>query len=231
MAAFGPRSLALAASALLALAGPLPAQDRSGRNLDPDGAGAPGAVAQLALAQQLYAIGLANKDALTVLAAARLAGSIDARDVEQKKETRPSDRAAGPEGVDAPADAVAMLTAARDLAGSDDTLLGLIEDAEAEGARGAIGGAAKSLSRLDGGAVDVWDIAFYGNSLAELAVLGDGDSDLDLQVTDENGNEVCRDDSPTDKIYCDWVPAWNGQFKITVENTGTERNSYYLMTN
>ena len=52
-----------------------------------------------------------------------------------------------------------------------------------------------------------------------------------VKVTDENGNTICHDASWSDKVYCDFVPAWNGYFVVTVENTGVKRNSYYLMTN
>jgi hypothetical protein len=74
-------------------------------------------------------------------------------------------------------------------------------------------------------------VPFYGNSYAEVAVVGDGDANLDVLITDENGNTICYDVSWSDKVYCDFVPAWNGYFFITVENTGRKRNSYYLLTN
>ena len=54
---------------------------------------------------------------------------------------------------------------------------------------------------------------------------------LDVAVTDENGNVICYDVSWSDKLYCDWTPAWDGYFYVTVQNMGGSRNSYYLMTN
>ena len=110
-------------------------------------------------------------------------------------------------------------------------LIGLIEDAQAEGSRGRIGGAVEWLSRLPAGQTDVWEIPFYGNSYAEIAVAGDGDADLDVAVTDENGNVICYDVSYSDRVYCDWTPAWDGYFYVTVQNMGGSRNSYYLLTN
>ena len=163
-------------------------------------------VATLALAQDLYALGLANKDALTVLTAARLAASVDVKEVEQKKETKGEAVADQPDGVDAPVDVATMLASAKELAGEDETLVGLIEDAEAESGRGRIGGASSTLSRLPAGQTDVWEIPFYGESYAEVAVLGDGDANLDVLVTDENGNTICYDVSWSDKVYCDFVP-------------------------
>ena len=48
---------------------------------------------------------------------------------------------------------------------------------------------------------------------------------------DENGNVICYDVSWSDKLYCDFTPAWDGYFYVTVQNMGGSRNSYYLMTN
>lgn len=267
-------SVAFVATALVALSAPCFAQDKTGANIDTTGRGTPGGAESFAVAQDLYAIGMANKDALTVLTAARLAGSVAVTEgetaeidaarvnmaaVEQMplaKRRSPSTPMApapmmnAPEGetgvgkialfsatsdaegdADGPVDAATMLAAAKELAGEDDIILGLIEDAEAEGARGRIGGATSRISRLPAGMTDVWEVPFYGSSYAEVAVVGDGDSNLDVLVTDENGNTICFDVSWTDKIGCNFVPAWNGYFYITVQNTGDKRNSYYLLTN
>lgn len=202
-----------------------------GPNVKSSATGTKGAVATLALAQDLYTLGMTNKDALTVLTAAKLAGSVAVKETERKKETKGEALADQTEGVDAPVDAATMLASARELAGEDETLTGLIEDVVAEGSRGRVGGTSSTLSRLSAGQSDVWEIPFYGDSYAELAVLGDGDANLDVLVTDENGNTICYDVSWSDKIYCDFVPSWNGYFYVTVQNNGGSRNSYYLMTN
>ena len=184
-------SIALATTAIAGLAAPLAAQDKTGKNIDPDGTGTRGGVAQMAMAQDLYAMGMARDDALTVLTAAKLAAGVDLTDVERELETRAGSKAEAADVADAPVDAATMLASAKALAGEDEVLAGLVEDAEAEGSRGRIGGASQTLSRLPAGAVDTWKVPFYGNSYAELAVLGDGDADLDVTVTDENGNTIC----------------------------------------
>lgn len=220
----------LALTALLLSALPVAAEEK-GPNIDPAGTGTRGGVAQMALAQDLYALGMAQGDALTVLTAARLAAGVELTDTARTPKTEGEATAEETDGADAPVDAVAMLAAARTLAGEDEALQGLVDDAEAEGGRGRIGGASRTLSRLPAGQTDTWEIPFFGSSYAEIAVLGDGDANLDVLVTDENGNSICYDVSWSDKIYCDFVPSWNGYFYITVENTGTKRNSYYLLTN
>jgi hypothetical protein len=262
-----------AATALVAFSLPALAQDRSGTNAGPAPEdAAPGGAATLGLAQELYAVGLAQGDALTVLSAAKLAASVEitaaepaaldpatvafaegGQDTFRKKaapaapaapapmmadETRPAAKASfftatseEEGGADAPVSSDAMFAKARELAADDEVLVGLIDDAMAEGSRGRIGGAVQWLSRLPAGQTDVWEIPFYGNSYAELAVVGDGDANLDIVVTDENGNVFCYDVSWSDSLYCDFTPAWDGYFYVTVQNTGRVRNSYYLLTN
>jgi hypothetical protein len=267
-------SLALTTTALVTLTLPAFAQDRSGSNIDPAATANPtGSAATMGLAQDLYDVGLAQGDALTVLAAAKLAASVSVTTAEAatldpariafaegdqeslRKKAAPSAAPGIPapmmadaprpaakasfftatsedEGAsDAPVTAEAMFAKATELAAGDEAILGLIEDAQAEGSRGRIGGAVQWLSRLPAGQTDVWEIPFYGNSYAEVAVVGDGDTDLDVAITDENGNVFCYDVSWSDSLYCDFTPAWDGYFYVTVQNMGSVRNSYHLMTN
>ena len=265
-------SLALATTALVAINLPAFAEGAKGPNVGATAEGAaPGAAANMALAQDLYAVGQAQGDALTVLAAAKLAASVEVTEgtaaaldpatIVMADSTTAGGKAihssasgvAPPalgDGVrtaslatigdatgeddgasDAPVTADQMFAKATELAGDDDVLIGLIEDAQAEGSRGRIGGAVEWLSRLPAGQTDVWEIPFYGNSYAEIAIAGDGDADLDVAVTDENGNVICYDVSYSDRIYCDFTPAWDGYFYVTVQNMGGSRNSYYLLTN
>ena len=265
-------SLAFATTALVALTLPAIAQDKSGPNATAEGEATPGATASLSMAYELYDIGVAQGDALTVLTAAKLvaAAGVEAKEpaaldaakvsvdgtvegLARRKaapaapaapapimadEPRPAAKAtylsatSEDEGAaQAPATADEMFAKALELAGDDEGLKGLIEDAMAEGSRGRIGGAVSWLSRLPAGQVDVWEVPFYGNSYAEVAIAGDGDANLDMVITDENGNVICYDVSRSDQVYCDFVPAWDGYFYITVENTGRSRNSYYLLTN
>jgi hypothetical protein len=264
----------LATTAIVALTLPALAQDKSGPNAGTPAEGAaPGGAATMGLAQELYAVGVAQGDAVTVLAAAKMAASVEVTTAEPAaldpakvtvaegettfaKKAAPAAAPAAPapmmndgtpraaakasffsatsdeEGAaDGPVTAEAMFAKAKELAAGDDALLGVIDDAMAETGRGRIGGAVSWLSRLPAGSVDVWEVPFYGNSYAEIAVVGDGDANLDVMVTDENGNVFCYDVSWSDSLYCDFTPAWDGYFYVTVENVGGVRNSYYLMTN
>jgi Fe2+ transport system protein FeoA len=266
-------SLILATTAVAALSLPALAQDKSGPNVGAAAEGAaPGAASTMGLAQELYALGVAQGDAVTVLAAAKLAASVEVKSGEAaaldpakvkmegdqttfaKKAAPAAPAAPAPmmndgtpravakatffnatnedEGAaEGPVTVDAMFAKAKELAADDEALLGIIDDAMAETGRGRIGGAVEWLSRLPAGQTDVWEIPYYGNSYAEVAIVGDGDANLDVAVTDENGNVICYDVSWSDKLYCDWTPAWDGYFYVTVQNMGGSRNSYYLMTN
>ncbi len=212
------------------------AQDKSGENVQPTEPTAEvSAVGKVALAQDLFAYAQEGKNAVAALAAAQIMQGVDAKDVEREKTTSDNEDMAGvteeADGADAPMDAEAMLTAALEYAGGDPAVTGLIEDAQAEGSRGRIGGASRTLSRLPAGKIDLFKVPFYGGRFAELAVVGDGDANLDLLVTDENGNTICLDKTYTDKIYCSFTPAWDGYFLVAVANQGRKRNSYYILTN
>ncbi|GEM_PF-532134 len=267
-------SLTLATTALVAFTLPSLAQDKTGSNVSATAAeGEQGAAATLSMAYELYAMGVASGDALTVLTAAKLTASaeLDAKepaaldpaafDAEgltletfRARKAAPAAPAApapmmndaerpaamttfGADTSDddgaaaAPPTSAEMFAKATELAGDDEALKEIIADAAAESSRGRIGGAVSWLSRLNAGKMDIWEVPFYGNSYAEIAVVGDGDSNLDMVLTDENGNVICYDTSRSDQVYCDFVPAWDGYFYIAVENTGKSRNSYYLLTN
>ncbi|MCU0904608.1 MAG: hypothetical protein MUE83_12135 [Tabrizicola sp.] len=267
--------LVLAMTALAIPDQPALAQERSGPNLAATATdAAAGGAGTMGLAQELYALGVTQGDAVSVLAAAKLAASVSLTkaepaaldpssiafaDGDQDTFRNKAVPVAPPEApaalaadgspraaakatffsatsenggaAEAPVTAEAMFAKARELAADDDAVLGLIDDAMAEGSRGRIGGAVEWVSRLPAGQTDVWELAFYGDTYAEVAIVGDGDTNLDVAVTDENGNVICYDVSWSDKLYCDWTPAWDGYFYVTVQNLGGSRNSYYLLTN
>ena len=59
---------------------------------------------------------------------------------------------------------------------------------------------------------------------SSVLVIGDGDTDLDLYIYDENGNLV---DSTTDEWdigLCEWTPRRSGTFTIKIHNRGDVYN-------
>lgn len=203
-------------------------------NLSQSPHGAPGPATVLMLAQRLYDRALADGNTTSLLAAIRLARGITLRPATGwTKETIGKAHPDQPQGRTAPADPASAeaMALARSLAGEDPTLEDLVYDLDAQLPQSRIDAVAVMSSDLAAGQSDIWRIAFFGESPAEIAVLGDGDSNLDLSVTDAAGNLICADLSATDRMLCDFVPARNGFFTVTVTNPGAAVNSYRLITN
>ena len=77
----------------------------------------------------------------------------------------------------------------------------------------------------------IFQVTFRGDQTASVAVRGDGSSDLDLYVYDENGRQVAKDDGNTDNCLVTWRPLSTGAFTIVVVNRGSNYNQYAICTN
>ncbi len=180
----------------------------------------PPALDRAALAAGLYEHGLAEGDALMVLAAARL-----------RRDAALPDRTA-----DGRAAALLtwqeMLAAARHLAGDDPALLALVDDAEAERDKGVRVGPAYVIARIAPGlGPDTLGYEFKGGEVADVYVEGAEGTNLDLYIRDEAGRLICTDTDPSNIAYCNWTPRQDAIFTITVENRGAAATEYFLITN
>jgi len=82
-----------------------------------------------------------------------------------------------------------LLTEAKKMAEDKEDIAALIEkESKLAAQRGARGGAKRYCDRVNPGISDYYTVTFRGNEYAEIAVIGDGDCDLDVYVYDENGN-------------------------------------------
>lgn len=133
-------------------------------------------------------------------------------------------------------DPAKLLTDAKKLAGKDKTILSLAkkvgkEIADFGNTRGAVGGARYGEGRVYARNYVDYSVKFWANELAEVIVIGDGDTDLDVYVYDENGNNIVSDTDYTDQCICRWTPSWTGQFTIRVVNRGNVYNDFVIATN
>lgn len=213
---------------LATFAGPAIAQDLPAPNLASQGSGTQGGVARIALAYQLYALGIANKDALTVLNAARLAASVTLTDTPRAKVST-----GNPTGTAAliPLSADLMFDMAVTLATQDDALLDFIDASKREANFTPLVSVVSTASGLAPAQSDAWPVSFFGGSLAELAILGGTSGSLELLVTDANGNPACIGVGATLGAYCSFYPADNGTFMVSVINKDTAEIAYILLTN
>lgn len=126
-----------------------------------------------------------------------------------------------------------LLADARKYSNKDENLLALIEKTEKSinaVKRGAVSGPKQGVYVVSTGGDDSFQVKFWGEELAEILASGDGDSDLDLYVYDNNGNLVAYDNDYTDDCYVRWVPARTGSFTIKIHNNGIA-NRYVIVTN
>lgn len=202
----------LLASALAALVSPAVAETQS-----------PVKVAELSA--RLYAMGLDQGDPLLILSAARLRKTLA---------LEATDRVAvdGTAGTGAPLSWEEMLASAETLAGDDDMLLGMIDDARVEGSKGVSSGPVYNIGSLTDGDDDTYPpIEFRGGEYAEVYVEAKDATNLNLTVYDDKGRLVCSDTDISHIAYCGWTPAEAGTFTLKVENKGPASAAYALMTN
>jgi hypothetical protein len=192
----------------------------------PAAAEAPSPVRTAELSARLHAAGVAAGDPILVLAAARLRKTLAPAAAEGRAAP------GGEAGEGAPLSAEEMLAEAERLAAGDELILGLIEDARAEGTKGVASGPVYNIGRLSAGGGDTYPpITFRGGEYAEVYVEAKSAADLNLTITDAKGRLVCSDTDSSHIAYCGWTPEGEGDFTLRVENRGPRGADYALMTN
>lgn len=120
----------------------------------------------------------------------------------------------------------ALLNSAKEFATGDEAMLSIIEKIaeKNDGSRGADA----ICDRVYAHQTDIYTKTFRAGSKAEVLVVGDGDTDLDLYVYDENGNLIASDTDYTDRCYISFYPRWTGTFTIKIKNRGNVYNNYCI---
>ena len=188
----------------------------------------------LATAGKLVKYGYETKSAMPLIQAVEIYNRLGVTDAEQtpsKAEESDAVVAAEPQPK---ADAVAfdqkqLLADATRFADGDRNLLALIKSVG--DTRGRTTGATRHVDRVNAGSTDVYNMSFRGGENATVIVSGDGDTDLDLYVYDNNGNLIAYDNDGTDDCVVSFTPRWTGNFKIKIKNLGRVYNQYVLLTN
>ena len=186
-------------------------------------------IARLQMASDLLAFGRNTKDPLALIVAARIMKALGGTEADLKPEGRAATVSAQKSGQPVSADSI--LVEARDLAKGEKITNLLIDETAAMGTAAGAGQPKTHQDTAQPAATDVYSVVFSGGQLAEAGIAGDGDSDLDLLVYDENDHLVCRSTGSSDREYCQWWPKWTGPFRIEVQNLSTAPNLYRLATN
>jgi hypothetical protein len=93
---------------------------------------------------------------------------------------------------------------------------------------GPVGGPKSDRHRVEARSADRFEVTLRGGEVTTIVVSGDGDTDLDLYVYDENGGLVGCDEDPTDDCLVLVRPRWTGPFTIVVRNRGSVWNAYRI---
>jgi hypothetical protein len=84
---------------------------------------------------------------------------------------------------------------------------------------------------LHPGQTDEWRLPLFGEVAAEIGLIGDGDSPLQMTIRDDGGQTVCTQDASVQPVLCRLIPARNGFFVVSIQNPGDTVNSYRLVGN
>ncbi len=191
------------------------------------------AVSRIRLANQLARYGYQTYSASALIEAAQILSEIETQALNPESFT-PGEGDETAKNSGNPEFTLENLIAdAKKFADGDATLLALADRimVTPDESRGRLGGPGRTVDRVAAGSTDSYVIAFKYGIPAEIFVSGDGDTDLDLYVYDENGNLITGDDDYSDDCYVCWTPAWTGNFVVRVVNRGRVYNEYLMVTN
>ncbi|MEI2686575.1 MAG: hypothetical protein V9G14_10225 [Cypionkella sp.] len=177
------------------------------------------------LSARLYDAGLAMKDPILIISAAKLRKGLNPVATDRSAEGATSE-------TDAPLDWEDMLASAEDLAEGNEVVMGLAEDVRAESTKGVSSGPVYNIGQLRNGGLDAYPaVEFLGGEYAEVYVEAKSATDMNLSIYDSQGRLVCSDTDKSHIAYCGWRPAQSGSYVMKVENLGPNGAKYALMTN
>lgn len=188
----------------------------------------------LNVAGKLVKYGYQTKTAMPLIQAVEIYNRLGvSNEAEAKAKTSESDAIAGAatqeKATPVSFDPAKLLADATTYADGDKNLLALIKAAGET--RGRVGGPTRHEDAVNARSTDVYNIRFRGGETALVIVSGDGDTDLDLYVYDENGNFITSDTDSSDDCVVTFNPRWTGNFTIKIKNYGSVYNRYVLVTN
>lgn len=221
--------------------------DTKGTNSSADKGTEGGAAAGVAILNQAGDLVRYARDAqspVAMLAAVQMINRVRYQQTSDKVGTKKTDETKTPAKGDPDAkakspevtyDTQKLLAEAKGWAKGNPQLLALINaEASKHGSPEVLGAGAGAIVHHDSVLArhyDDYTITFVGGELARVAVIGDGDTDLDLYIYDENGNLITADTDYTDQCLVEFTPRWTGVFRVRVVNNGYVYNNYVLLTN
>jgi len=190
-------------------------------------------VATIDLAMKTAAWARETKNPAGLALAAKILGEVGTKDQPEMEKEEVGEKKGDKPAESKPVTPESLLAEAKAMAGDDKAALSAIEAIEKSGAtaRNATYGAISHRDVVYGGCYQQFTIAFNVAELAEVAVAGSGNTDLDVFVYDDNDNLIVSDTGYGDRCYVSFLPFRTSNFRIRVVNQGSYANSYNLYTN
>jgi len=187
-------------------------------------------IENMALAKELAAYGYANESAISLINAAQIVIDESASEAEVQTTKRGGEDTGGSTIT---LDVEKLLTDAEGFADGDKNLSGVIKSMRelSAASRGRVDGPGYVVDKVNGEEANMYAVEFTGGDAAEAAVVGDGSTDLDLYIFDEDGNLIVLDEDAGDECYVIWKPRSSGVYVITILNRGSSSNEFALVTN
>jgi hypothetical protein len=189
-------------------------------------------IAAIQVAYSLARYGYSNYSASALIEAAEILAQTQTQPLDAEGEAKGG--AGGPAETAHPEfTPVNLLADARNFAAGDTALLEWADKVESSAGgqtRGAVGGPREGISSVVGGDSMIYKLPFRAGEPATVFVSGDGSTDLDLYVYDENGNLIGYDEDYSDDAIVRWNPRWTGSFIIEVKNQGRKLNQFVIVT-
>lgn len=167
-----------------------------------------------------------NRDGVAMLVAARelRAAGLQASDGPTTTTTAnpgATSTSSGPAPTSTPVTVASLFAEAKALARGDRDLLRRIAQAESGQAKGLVNGPTTFVRDIAADSHINWTVRARGGEVWRVGALGDGDTDVDIRVFDENDNLVCQDNGPSATAVCSFSPRWTGTFTVQVINYGS----------
>lgn len=232
MKSFCTKSILLS-SVVLALASSVMAQDHTGQNMGETGGEvtpAATSVATITDAMSLAAWARESQDAEAMLVAARMLASVGTLGEGEEPEATVVDGIEGSATGAAPTSA-ALFDEAIELAEGDPAITERVSAARSQGSRGLVGGAVSWVRDISARSSVSYRMNPRGGYLWNVTAVGDGDTDVDLFIYDQNGNLVCQDTRVYTRASCSITPAWTGPFTVRISNLGGVWTRTLVMSN
>lgn len=78
---------------------------------------------------------------------------------------------------------------------------------------------------------DKYDLYLKSDESTRILVKGDGNSDIDCAIFDEDGNLIDKDTNPKETCYLQVIPKWTGKFTLFIINDSSNYSAYALNVN